>query len=99
MLGQAQARDLVPLMRELSHAAARAREAGDVELYEELRGRLESISRIYEGVGTLEDQLELEQARKGFLGQIGAVAEGTAKLGTLVLVALGALVLLPRLLR
>ena len=77
-LGQSLHTDLLRLMQEASRAAAAARAAGDMEAYRAYQTRLESLSRIYRGFGTAQDDLELEKARRGPLEQIADIGRYAA---------------------
>ena len=89
---QSKSRDLAPLMKAASRAAAAARERGDIAEYELQKALLESLSRLFRGFGTTEDMLELEKVRRGPLEQI-------AKAGKWVAIGAGALLLLPYLMK
>lgn len=79
--------ELARLITRTSHAAAAARNAGNMEEFERLDAMLAILSRIYEGAGTLKDDLELEKLMQSPLQQIAKAGQGIA-------VAAGALLLL-----
>lgn len=89
---QSKSRDLVPLMRAASRAAAAARERGDWPEYERQKELLESLSALYRGFGTTEDALVLERLQQSPMQQI-------AKAGKWVAIGAGALLLLPYLMQ
>ncbi len=79
--------EVAKLLRETSHAAAAAREAGNTAEYERLRAMLDVLSRMYEGAGTLKDDLELEKMLQSPLQRIAQAGQGIA-------IAAGALIAL-----
>ena len=66
--------EIVPLIKAASRKAAEARETGDKEGYEYWRDQLERLARIHAGFGTAEDELEIEKAKTGLLGERGPLA-------------------------
>jgi len=66
--------DLIPLMREASHKAAEAREAGDMEGYRTWKARSEAINRAYRGFGSAEDEIMVLEAKRGLAGTLEAGA-------------------------
>lgn len=70
--------DLFKLMHEAAVEAAAAREAGDMDGYASWSERRELLARLYRGVGTTEDLLELERSETNPLEQIGNIASAGA---------------------
>lgn len=79
------------LLHSTAIAAAAAREAGNMEEFERLQAIREILSRIYEGAGTLKDDLELEKFLQSPLQQIAKAGQGIAMAagGLLLLVLFG----------
>lgn len=75
------------LLHSTAVAAAAARAEGNTAEYERLQAIREILSRIYEGAGTLKDDLELEKLMQSPLQQIAQAGQGIA-------IAAGALLLL-----
>ena len=82
--------ELFKLMHEAAVNAAAAREAGDMEEYAMWRARAVALGRIYEGVGTTEDELLIERTTQGPLESIAQ----TAQAGALAIAAIAAFMLL-----
>ncbi len=84
--------EIVPLMKAASRKAAEAREAGDMQEFEYWKGTLERLGRVHSGMGTLEDDLEIERAKAKFapLAMLGKIGGGVGMIG---IAALGALAL------
>ncbi len=78
MLGQTPQSDLFKLMHEAAVEAAAAREAGDMDMYRQWSERREAIARIYRGVGTTEDLLEIERTTVSPLEQVSNIASAGA---------------------
>lgn len=79
--------ELAKLINRTSHAAAAAREAGDLPEYQRLRALNEILFRVYRGAGTIKDDLEIAKHLKGPLQGIAAAGKWVA-IGVLALVAL-----------
>lgn len=90
-MGQTQT-DLFKLLHEAAVEAAAAREAGDMDMYRQWSERRELLARIYRGVGSTEDLLEIERTTQGPLEQIGNIASA----GALAIAALVAFMLLKK---
>lgn len=70
--------ELAMLIVRTGHAAAAARLEGNMEEFARLQTMREILSRIYEGAGTLKDDLELERLMQSPLQQIAKAGQGIA---------------------